>query len=62
MTFYNHQKVTLDSLREELGGMRKEVEGEKQDLLASLAELTRYLGVKSELFLYFCRTYYPLYL
>jgi len=33
--------VTLDSLREELGGMRKEVEGEKQDMLASLAELTR---------------------
>ena len=38
-------------MREELGGMRKEVEGEKQDLLASLAELTRYLGGEIQMFL-----------
>ena len=53
MSFCNHHKVTLDSLREELGGMRKEVEGEKQDMLASLAELTRYLGCEIQMFLFF---------
>ena len=34
-------KESLDSLRTELSGMRTHVEGEKQDLLVNLAELTR---------------------
>ena len=34
-------KESLDTLRTELSGMRSHVEGEKQDLLLNLAELTR---------------------
>ena len=34
-------KESLDTLRSELSGMRSHVEGEKQDLLVNLAELTR---------------------
>ena len=34
-------KGSLDTLRTELSGMRSHVEGEKQDLLLNLAELTR---------------------